>query len=373
MNNESNEIVRREYASLMPQSFNQKMAMAQILLESRFLPDHLNTAAKIAVALQWGHELGLEPMASTNNIYIVNGKPSLSTDIMHALVMRSAEYSGSKWLTKSNDTQKAEVVIKRKLKNGSIEEFSGYFDMEMAKNANLLHKDNWKKHPDRMLRKRALSFALRDGYPDILAGVYDPDELEVVSINNSNNKNNLEPTDVTDSAIEYSTLKAPPKNDILSLFDEAFQNGEITQAHYDVAKDPNNKKTLNERLLQNMKNKKKAFDVWVKAHSLEYITKEQLDIAEKKTTNEIGVAILEQIITTNGFNIEDFEAGIKAVVEDENDEKIDEIFDKPIGSVENSLVDTNIPTYESLKNEKENDGKTEDDEVDNDGQEEFEF
>jgi hypothetical protein len=48
----------------------------------------------------------------------------------------------------------------------------------MATQARLTGKDNWQKHPDAMLRARAVSAAGRAYMPDVLAGVYVPGELD---------------------------------------------------------------------------------------------------------------------------------------------------------------------------------------------------
>ena len=49
--------------------------------------------------------------------------------------------------------------------------------MADAVTAGLAGGDNWRKHPKAMLRARALSAIARLVYPDLLLGVYDPDEL----------------------------------------------------------------------------------------------------------------------------------------------------------------------------------------------------
>jgi hypothetical protein len=50
------------------------------------------------------------------------------------------------------------------------------FTMEQAKNAGL-GGDNWRKYPAAMLRARASLALARAVYPDLMLGVYDPDEV----------------------------------------------------------------------------------------------------------------------------------------------------------------------------------------------------
>ena len=155
-------------------TFDDQMRMAEVMAKSGLLPKALDTKEKVFIALQWGVELGLTPMAAATNIAVINGKPTLSADIMHAIVRNNPEYAGAEW--KKQDEQSAEVLVRRKNAN-MTETFRGYYDIEMAKRANLLSKENWRAYPARMLKHRALSFALRDAFPDVLAGLYSPDEL----------------------------------------------------------------------------------------------------------------------------------------------------------------------------------------------------
>jgi hypothetical protein len=71
-------------------------------------------------------------MVSVNNIAVINDKPTLGADIMHALVRSNPEYAGREWLSMTAD--KADVVITREFK-GRKETFPGYFDMNMAQKA----------------------------------------------------------------------------------------------------------------------------------------------------------------------------------------------------------------------------------------------
>jgi len=158
----------------MPVAMNDKLALADTLAKSGLVPSALKTKEQVFVSLQWGHELGLSPMVAVNNIAVINGKPTLGADIQYALVRAHSEYAGIKWI--KCDDKAAECEVSRN--NGKFTEvFRGYFDMKMAESAGLSNKDNWKKYPQRMLKHRAQSFALRDAFPDVLAGVYTPEEM----------------------------------------------------------------------------------------------------------------------------------------------------------------------------------------------------
>lgn len=194
---------------LMPVAMNDKLALADTLAKSGLVPSALKTKEQVFVSLQWGHELGLSPMVAVNNIAVINGKPTLGADIQYALVRAHSEYAGIKWLRQ--DAEVAECEVSRN--NGKFTEtFRGYFDMKMAAAAGLNGKDNWKKYPARMLKHRAQSFALRDAFPDVLAGVYTPEEMTEV-----------EPRNIT---AEATAKVEPVKKDPVQVVSEVFK-GEV--------------------------------------------------------------------------------------------------------------------------------------------------
>lgn len=160
--------------SLMPQTFSEKYQMAKVLSCSGLIPQGLNTPEKVCVALEWGHELQLSPMVAVQNIAVINGKPTLSADIMAAVVKRSPEFGGIEWRELTD--RAAECVVTRR-SAGYTETTVSRFTFDDAVKAGLTGKDVWKRYPKRMLKHRCLSYALRDAFPDILAGLYNPEEM----------------------------------------------------------------------------------------------------------------------------------------------------------------------------------------------------
>ena len=129
------------------------------------------------VAIATGMELGLKPMQALRNIYVVDGKPTFSADGGFAIVRNHPEYGGIKWEV-ANDKE-ARCVMTRISRGGQLkEEFPASFTMQDAARAGLANKTNWKNYPARMLRARAISYACRDAFPDVLNGLYTPEELD---------------------------------------------------------------------------------------------------------------------------------------------------------------------------------------------------
>jgi hypothetical protein len=158
----------------MPTSISEKLQMADVLSKSGLMPQSLNTPQKVFIALQMGHELNVPPMVAVNNIAAVNGRPVISADLQVAVARQHPEFGG---MDVENDAQRCTVRVRRVSKSGT-ETFQATFSMDDAQRAGLLSKDNWKKYPARMLKHRATAFALRDAFPDALAGFYTGDEIQ---------------------------------------------------------------------------------------------------------------------------------------------------------------------------------------------------
>ena len=160
----------------VPSDADQAYRMARALAESGLLPEHLRgKVSDIFVTLLMGHELGLTPMQSIRGVYVVSGKPSLAADAMVALAVRSRDIC-SYFRVVSSDSKSATYET---LRVGSPEPTRMSYTIEQARNAGLFtdgKSSTWTKHPDAMLRARCSSALARAVYPDLLMGVYDPDE-----------------------------------------------------------------------------------------------------------------------------------------------------------------------------------------------------
>ena len=163
---------QKQSFSLAPQNMEEAFKFAELLSKSNLVPkDFANNAGNILVAVQWGAELGLQPMQAMQNIAVINGRPSLWGDSVIALVKASplCEY-----VTETVDDKGATCKVKRK---GEPEQVR-YFTVEDAQKAGLWGKGGtWTNYPKRMLQMRARSWALRDVFPDVLRGMPVAEEL----------------------------------------------------------------------------------------------------------------------------------------------------------------------------------------------------
>jgi hypothetical protein len=155
-----------------PTNLDEAFRMAQILVSSGLTPRGVDTPQKAFLIMAQGRELGLSTMQALGNIYVVEGKVSLSSDLMAAMVLKSqvCEYLRVVEMT----PERATYAAKRKGGN----EFRFSFSWEDANKAGLTGRATYKANPADMLRHRALSKTVRAVFPDVVAGLYSRDEAD---------------------------------------------------------------------------------------------------------------------------------------------------------------------------------------------------
>lgn len=161
-------------------SYSEALSLATAICKTGFVPKaYVGKPQDAAIAMIYGMEVGLPPMASLQNIAVVNGQPSIWGDGMLALVQNSGllkEYKQSYQGEENTDSFKAVVEVSRKDNNITI---TAEFSVADAKAAGLWGKvGTWKSHPKRMLMYKARAFALRDCFPDVLKGLHSIEEMQ---------------------------------------------------------------------------------------------------------------------------------------------------------------------------------------------------
>ena len=152
--------------SLAPRDIKEALAFAEMLSQSNMVPkDFIGNPGNILVAVQWGMELGLQPMQAMQNIAVINGRPSLWGDSVIALVKASPT---CEYIIEEVGDDSATCRVKRR---GEPEQERSFSTAD-AKAAGLLGKQGpWSQYRKRMLQMRARSWALRDVFPDVLRGM----------------------------------------------------------------------------------------------------------------------------------------------------------------------------------------------------------
>jgi hypothetical protein len=158
---------------LDPRSMKEARLLATDMHQSRMFGAY-GTPQAVLSTVMLGRELGLPALAALRSVHIIDGKHTLSAALMVALILKSglAEY----FEPLSFDDTQATYETKRV---GGRNPIRLTHTLEMARTAGLIKPNsNWEKVPTDMLVARAQSRLARMVYPDLLAGLYTPDELE---------------------------------------------------------------------------------------------------------------------------------------------------------------------------------------------------
>lgn len=187
----SNEVaVREDQAPVISapsqHEWNQLWTQAEALSRSQLVPGALRgKPADLMVIWLTGRELQIPPMQALGKIHVIDGKASMSAELMASLVLRA----GHEIVYEEQSAQACRLKVRRR----GQESWSSFeFTIDDAITAGLCSiKDGkpyarssngkklpWEQYPKSMNSARALSLACRAMFPDVMMGVsYVPEEL----------------------------------------------------------------------------------------------------------------------------------------------------------------------------------------------------
>jgi hypothetical protein len=122
----------------------------------------------------------MTPFMALDKIAIVNGRPTIWGDGAIGLVRGSGL---CEWIREKIEGEgDKRVAICEAKRRGEPEPIRGVFSVADAKQAGLWGKQGpWQQYVNRMLQMRARAFCLRDGFADVLGGLYLKEEMDDVS------------------------------------------------------------------------------------------------------------------------------------------------------------------------------------------------
>lgn len=173
---------------------------AEALVASGFLPQAINTAQKAVAIMLLGRELGVGPWAALTSINVIQGKPTISPQLMLALINRSGQLED---MTIEDDGSACTVSLARKGRTPHRYSFS----MADAQSMGLVNKDNWKKQPLIMRQWRAVAGCARVVFADVILGLYTPEEMGAVVI--ADDQGNMTIVDEQSAPASVTALPAP--------------------------------------------------------------------------------------------------------------------------------------------------------------------
>ena len=163
----------QEVTDFRPRSFAEALKFAEFISKSELVPmTYRGKPADIFTAIQAGAELGFSPIQSLQSLIVIQGRPSMYSDAMLALVQASERME---WIKEWADGEVAYCETKRK---GYPDSSTTAFSQADAQRMGLDKKAGaWTQTPGRMRQHRARAFNLRDQYADVLRGMAVTEEL----------------------------------------------------------------------------------------------------------------------------------------------------------------------------------------------------
>ncbi len=182
--------------------------------------------ANVLIAMGLGQALDLTPAQALYEIYVVNGRPSPSANLMAGLVRRA----GHKLRIDGDATQCTATLIR---KDDPEAPFTATWTIEQARAAGLTGKDTWKAYPAAMLRARAISEVVRMGSSESVLGMdYSAEEMRDVEPRDEPTPAKPRGMDAVRQAVLHPPADAPPATNPAPAEDvqDAEVVGDVTDA-----------------------------------------------------------------------------------------------------------------------------------------------
>lgn len=176
INADSNQLVVFANAS----SFEVAQRMAGALSKSTMVPTtYQGNLPNCIIALEMATRLGASPLMVMQNLIVIHGRPSWSSQFIIAAINTCGRYSPLRFeMTGEGDKRTCTAWVIEKGSNDRLE--GPTVSIQMAKDEGWYGKNGskWKTMPELMLRYRAASFFGRLYAPEMLMGIHSQDEVE---------------------------------------------------------------------------------------------------------------------------------------------------------------------------------------------------
>lgn len=206
-----------------PQAVMLTPQQIQVIANTEFVPTSMRgNVPKVLACVARGRAMGIPDMVALNGIDIIEGRATLSAELMVAIV-RAHGHS-----IRGEATAERAIVSGRRSDNGDT--MTAEFNLEMAERAGLLNRSNWKRHPDDMMWARAVSKLCRRLFADCFAGgTYAPDDLQPTA---DETDEPLDPEPEPENPAGERPATQPQKNAIFALMAELELDDRETRLHY---------------------------------------------------------------------------------------------------------------------------------------------
>lgn len=165
--------------SFIPQSMGEAMQLATIMSRSTFVPGHCrgNEGNCLAIIMQSGR-WGMDPFAVANKAYFVKdgAPPAFESQLVNAVVNSSGALAGRLRIEFEGEGEKLRCTVRGRLRADPEDE---KVRTQSIARISVRNSPLWKSDPEQQLGYYTTRAWARMHCPEVLLGVYTPDEIEV--------------------------------------------------------------------------------------------------------------------------------------------------------------------------------------------------
>lgn len=151
---------------------------SRMLAKSTMVPAAFqNKPENVMIAMDFAQRLDMNPFQVMQNMYVIKGTPSLSSQMLIALANTSKAFTGS---IKYRETGKGDdlTVTAYAVDASDGEECSVTIRLGDLKKGGNLNSPLWKTIPAQQMRYRAAAYLVRAYCPEAAMGLYSKDEIQ---------------------------------------------------------------------------------------------------------------------------------------------------------------------------------------------------
>lgn len=188
------------------QQFENAQRIAKALASSQLVPKEFQGQqglANVLVAMEISGRMGLSPLQVMQNLHIIHGRPSWSSQFIIATINGCGRFTPLDYIVTGEGDAMTCQAVATEIKTGK--ELKGpVVSIAMAKKEGWYSKNGskWQTMPDLMLRYRAAAFWGRVYVPEYLVGMKTQEEVIEIEAVNVSAEENLMSNKAVQSAVE---------------------------------------------------------------------------------------------------------------------------------------------------------------------------
>jgi len=160
-------------SGLIPQNIADAMRLAEMMAKGKMVPEHLRNPSDMLMVIEQACRWGMSPFAVAQCTAIVRGRISYEGKLVSAAINASGVLQGRLDYVFSGEGA-TRAVTARGTMRGEDKPREVIVTLASAKTDN----EHWKKSPDQMLSYHAARVWARRHAPEVMLGVYSPEEFD---------------------------------------------------------------------------------------------------------------------------------------------------------------------------------------------------